>query len=308
MITKSVRIIAVVFVLAFVGTSAFAYDFWGVNVGTASYMNSTHLTFSGAAASGAQYVVGGYKYTQVDGTWLGAFAAASPGEGYLAARRSDAQGLFFKADSDYARFMVITGAAQYGAPATELGYGARLFGPGDLKIDVGGNTYGVGMRLSNLTWAVSPSTTNKEFKVWHNGTVDSIYSRDAGTLGTVELNPRWNRMGNSSLSATSDLCSAFFVSGSGSSVGSATVNFADTGITMCGAKVFAYEVAVPWTTLGLDSDNYDFHASWRPDCGNDVIGSDFALRTDVPNSVPEPTAMAGMISGLVGLFFARRRK
>lgn len=308
--TKSLVIILVIIVAcASVGTSAMAYDFWGINVGIGTYGGSSQLTFSGVSQSGAQYVVGGYKYTCVDGTWLGPFPAASPGEGYLASRTSDAQGLFFRADADAARFVVITGASQYGRPAPEVGTGTRLFGPGDLKIDIGGNTYGVGLRQNNLLWAIDPLTTNPEYKIWHNGQVDSIYARDAGTLGCVELNPRWDRVGHSTLPSNSDMASAFYVKGSGMTVGSAAVSFQDTGLSMYNARVYAYQISVPWTVLGVDRSDFTMHASWRPDCGNDVIGADLYGSVSSQRAVvPEPSALAGLLSGMIGLVGLLRKR
>jgi len=309
MIKKSVTILIIILAWASVGTGALAYDFWGISVGTGAYGGSSQLTFSGVSQSGAQYVVGGYKYTCVDGTWLGPFPAASPGEGYLASRKSDAQGLFFRADADAARFVVITGSAQYGQPAPEVGTGTRLFGPGDLKIDVGANTYGVGLRQGGLLWAVDPSTTNPEYKIWHNGQTDSIHARDAGTLGSVELNPQWDRVGHSTLPSNSDMASAFYVSGSGTLAGSATVSFENTGLSLSGAKVFAYTIAVPWSVLGIGPGDSTMRASWRPDCGNDILSGNFSMNVPTNTSaVPEPSAFAGILSGIVGLVGVCRKK
>jgi hypothetical protein len=293
--------------LVVAGQAAQAFDFWGITVGSQTYDSSSQLTFSGVAESGASYVVGGYKYTQVDQTWYGPFDPASPGAGFLASRRSDAQGLFFKADQDSAKFMIITGACQNGMPATECGTGTRLFGPGDLKIDVGGQTYGIGMRLSNLLWAVDPQTTNRQYLLYSaNGGTESIYARDAGTLGDVELDPRWAHAGNSAVPAGSDLASAFFVSGTGQSVGSASVSFANTGIRLDGAQVYAYEVTVPWSVLGMSAGNYDFTASWRPDCGNDLITGDFALKSGFA-PVPEPGSVVTVLGGVLGALAYRKR-
>ena len=298
-------------VCALLGTAALGYDFWGVTLGVQTYQGSEQLAFDGVAASNLRYVVGGYKYTKVDSDWLGPFPAASPGEGFLASRRSDAQALFFKPDSDAARFMIITGAAQYGLPAPEMGTGGRLFGPGDLMIQVGEATYGIGLRLSGLAWALHPSTTNPEFLIWHNGEVDDIHARDLGTLGNVELNPRWDRVGHAALPADSEMAPAFYVSGSGTLVGSAAVSFADTGLVLSGARVFAYEVAVPWNVLGLNAASYSFTASWRPDCGNDLLKADFTAQPSVqiaPVPVPEPSAAIGTLSGIVGLIAAYRKR
>ena len=216
------KIVTIVFIvmLTVVGANAFAYQFWGVNVGTAAYDSSTQLTFDGLSGSGIQYAVGGWKYTRVDGQWFGAFAAPIPGEGWLASRRSDAQGIFFKSDGANACFTVVTTASQNGQLATELGYDRRLFGGGDLKIDVGGHTYGVGMRNSNLLWAENPSATQPQYQIYGaDGNIISMNSRDAGTLGSVVQDPDWARAGNQSLPADSDYRFAFFVNGTGSVVG-----------------------------------------------------------------------------------------
>ena len=115
----------------------------------------------------------------------------------------------------------------------------------------------------------------------------------------------WGRVGNQDLAATSDQRYAFFVGGTGQSVGSATVSFADTGLSMNGARVYAYEVSVPWTTLGL-TDGSSFTASWRPDCGNDVISSEFN-RNLAAAPVPEPASIVTMVGGLIALVMKKRK-
>lgn len=302
------RLITIVFIaaLAITATTAFAYDFWGVNVGTASYDGSTQLTFDGLNGSGIQYAVGGWKYTRVDGEWQGAFAAPIPGEGWLASRKSDAQGIFFKSDGANAHFTIVATASQDGQLATELGFDRRLFGGGDLKIDVNGTTYGVGMRKSNLLWAQNPSATGPQYQIYGaDGSVINMHSRDAGTLGTVVENPFWARVGNQDLSSDSINRFAFFVDGTGTAVGSDTVSFTDTGISMNGAHVYSYEVTVPYSVLGL-TDGQSFAASWRPDCGNDVISADFNAGA-LPSSVPEPATVVSLAGGMVTLMFKKRR-
>lgn len=302
------RLLAAITLAVCISSGASAFDFWGVTLGTASYNGSTHLTFDGLNGTDIQYVVGGYKYTRVDGAWYGAYAAAAPGEGFLASRKSDAQGLFFRADADAARFMIIAGTPQAGYAAPECGTGSRIFGPGDLKIDVGSDTFGVGLRLDNLLWAIDPYTTNPEYQIHAaGGGYESINARDAGTLGDIELDPRWAFMGHGSLNPTSDMASAFFVSGSGALVGSASVSYVHTGITLFGAGVYAYEVSVPWSVLGLDANSYAFTASWRPDCGNDILSADFA-GSPAMAPVPEPGGAAGLVGGLLGLAACRRRQ
>ena len=307
MIKKSV-FLAILAACLLVTGNASAYEFWGVTVGTAEYAGATQLTFDGLAGSGIQCAVGGYEYTRVDSDWHGPFPAAAPGEGYLASRKSDAQGLFFKSDANYAKFVVITGSAQTGSPAPEVGTETRLFGPGDLKIDIGGNTYGVGLRISGLEWAIDPKTTNPEHLIYHvDGGVASIDARDVGTVGDIELNPMWARAGHSTLPVGSEMAPAFFVSTSGDQVGSASVTYEDTGIGMYGAAVYAYQVDVPWTALLVDPENFDIFASYRPDCGNDVIKVDFTSNFG-PDAVPEPGTWVVVLSGLAGLGALRKPK
>ena len=307
MMKKSV-FLAILAASLLVTGNASAYEFWGVTVGTAEHEGATQLTFDGLAGSGIQYAVGGYEYTRVDSDWQGPFPAAAPGEGYLASRKSDAQGLFFKFDANYAKFVVITGSAQTGAPAPELGTGTRLFGPGDLTIDVGGDTYGVGLRLSGLDWAIDPATTNPEHLIYHpDGSVASIYARDVGTAGDIELNPTWARAGHSTLPIGSEMAPAFFVSGSGDQAGSANVTYEDTGIVMYGAEVYAYELEVPWTALNVDPENFDILISYGPDCGNDIIKVDFSSNFG-PGPVPEPGSWVVVLSGLAGLGALVKRK
>ena len=290
--------------------SAFSYDFWGITVGSASHKGITNTTFDGVADSGASYVVGGWKYTRVDGTWSEASVAPSPGEGYLASRKSDAQAIFFKPGMTTADFVIIATSSQTGQGAPELGYDKRLFGPGDLRIDVGSMTLGVGLRLDDLLWAENPSATQSQYQIYgvDNKKMD-IHSRDAGTMGDVELNPTWGRVGNQGMTLGSDRASAFFVSGSGTYAGSATISFDYTGISYNGAKVFAYTVSVPWELLGQDASNYSFSASWRPDCGNDVLGANFQGSSILGTApVPEPGSLVALSSGIIGLIGAMRRR
>ncbi len=305
MFKKSVLFVSLI-ALVGAGAPAPVYDFWGITLGTQTYNGSTCLSFTGVSGSGAQAVVGAYPYTSVDGTWQGPFAAASPGVGFLASQKSDAQGLFFRADSQYAYFTLICGTPQTGYAAAECGTGTRLFGPGDLKIDIGGDTYGVGMRLSGLPWNIDPTTTAANLQIYKAaGGTDSLNARDAGTLGDVELDPSWDRAGNQDLAPGSDAASAFFVSGSGAHTGAASVSCDYTGISIGGAGVYAYEVTVPWTAFGTDSGNTSLTASWRPDCGNDIISSGFSRPVTV-GAVPEPTSIVSLVGGVVAMFATRK--
>lgn len=303
---RRITILTVLLAMAFASTSACAYDFWGVTMGTQSYMSGTQLTFDGLSSTNIQYVVGGYKYTRVDSTWYGPFDAASPGAGYAVSRKVDAQALFFMPDAGGVKIMVITGTPQTGIVAPECGYENRLFGPGDLKIDVGGHTFGVGLRLDDLLWAVNPATSNASFKIYKaTGGTDSIYARDDGTLGRVEEDPRWDHVDHTNLAAYDDDAYAFFVKGSGSLVGSADVIYhQNTGVSISGVPVYAYEITVPWATLGLDPNNYSFTASWRPDCGNDLIMGSFSGQS----SVPEPGSIIAILTGIIGMAGYRRRR
>jgi hypothetical protein len=299
------KILPLTLLFTLIPVGAFAYDFWGITMGTTIYQGAPQLTFSGVAASGVQYAVGSYSWTLVDSTWYGPHAAASPGLGYNGIHRNfDAMGLFFKPQADVAKFMIITGMPQTGVDAAIAGYGNRKFGPGDLKLDIAGKTYGVGFRLSNLLWAVDPNTTSPYFKIYKaEGGVDSIYARDVGTLGRVELNPRWARVDHHSMPAYDPRGYAFFVSGTGSLVGSASVSHADTGLTLGTGRVYAYEASVPWSAIGIHSGAFQITASWRPDCGNDMIVGNFCGNRPV---IPEPMSILLAISGFSTLAVARR--
>jgi len=300
--------------LALAGTSAHAYDFWGVRMYTTPRPGTpgTQLAFNGLSGTNIQYVVGSYKYTWVDSGWSTSHQAASPGAGYWASWEVDAQGLFFKPDPDFLKIMVIAGTPQGGFTAPECGYDTRQFGPGDLKIDAGGHTYGVGLRISNLTWFDGPDPKFKIYKA--NGLVDNdIHARDAGTLGRVEMDPlRWDHVDNSSLGAC-NAASAFFVKGSGDLVGDAIVTYqGNTGVSIDTGhtgwptmNVYAYEISVPWATLGMNPNNYHFTASWRPDCGNDIISGCFV---GGETYVPEPGSIIAILTGLIGIIGHRRRK
>ncbi|MEN6357361.1 MAG: PEP-CTERM sorting domain-containing protein, partial [Armatimonadota bacterium] len=197
-----------------------------------------------------------------------------------------------------------------GQGAPELGYDKRMFGPGDLRIDIGSMTIGVGLRLDDLLWAQNPSAKQSQYQVYGtDNKVLNMRSRDAGTLGDVELNPTWARAGNQSLAAGDIRNSAFFVSGSGTSIGNADVDYAYTGVTYNGAKVFAYKVSVPWELLGQNAKNYSFTASWRPDCGNDVLGANFrGSLVGTTSSVPEPGSVVALTSGLIGFIGSKKRR
>ncbi len=289
------------------GAAVQAYDFWGVTVGTQTYCHSKQLTFDGLAKSNIQYTVGGYEYTRVDSQWLGPFPAASPGADYLVSQKCDAQGLFFKADPKAAHFMIITGSLQTGITAPECGCGKRRYGPGDLKIDVNGVTYGVGLRLSNLLWAVDPETTNPEFRLINPaGGFEDIHARDTGTLGRVELNPRWARTGNSTLAAGSDNAYAFYISGSGVLTGEATVGFSRTRLALGAAPVYAYEVDLPWSSMGLTTAPHSLTASYRPDCGNDILSAQFQPGLDL--AIPEPSSWISLAIGLAAVTVRKTKR
>ncbi len=309
MLKKTLPMVLALIVLS---TGVFAYDFWGITMGTEVYGGGPQLTFSGAAGN-AQFVVGSYNYTRVDSTWYGPFPAASPGLGYNNIHRSfDAMGLFVRPEANALKFMVITGMPQTGANAAVAGYGTRIFGPGDLKLDIGGHTYGVGFRLDNLLWAVDPNTTSAYFKIYKaTGGADSIYARDAGTLGRVELDPRWDHVDHYGMAAYDEAGYAFYVRNSGTQAGTASVTFADTGLMLGTGHVYAYEATVPWDVLGIGAGDYAFRASWRPDCGNDLLAANFSgvrpPQPPVPPSVPEPMSVLLALSGFGGIAIAKRR-
>jgi hypothetical protein len=302
-------IAAMILALACVCTGAFGYSFWGITLGTDSYQNMNQLTFNGVGASGAQYAVGGYKYTWVDDAWYGPYTAATPGEGFSVHRKMDAQALFFMADDTAAHFVIITGMPQTGVAIPECGYGSRLIGPGDLRILLNGSDFGVGLRLDNVLWAVDPNTTSPEFQIHKSqGGVDDIHASDVGTLGRVEQNPQWDRVDNPDLPSNTEASHAFYVAGSGATTGSATIAYEDTGTKLYGARVYAYKVDVPWTALLSPSRNYELRALWGPACGNDLIAGTF--RNSIPGgpvTVPEPGTIICLSAAIVGLWVYRKR-
>lgn len=287
------------------GVSAFAYDFWGITLGTDTYQGSTQLAFTSPQNDEIQYVVGGYEYTRVGSNWYGPFAAASPGANYTVHRKMDAQGLFFLADVKSAKFVIFTGMPQTGVAAPECGYGTRLFGPGDLRIVTGGNSYGVGFRLDNLTWAVDPNTTSAYYKI-HNpdGTDADIHCRDAGTLGTVEKNAKWAHVDHPELAPNAEAASAFYIKGTGTDMGNVNVTVEDTGVVLNGTRVYAYKVDVPWTMLDINGGNHTLRTTWGPDCGNDLLAGDFT----VAGAIPEPATILGVSTALMGFVVYKRRK
>jgi hypothetical protein len=295
---------------------AYAYDFWGITMGTATcpINNSTQLTFTAPSAD-IQYEVGGYKYTKVGSTWYGSFPAASPGASYpVLQRECDAMGLFFTAKADAAYFRIIAGMPNTGVTASEIGYYNRQFGPGDLKIDVkGGSTYGVGLRDGGLLWAVNPGSTAPWYQIYNaDGTVASMYSRDAGTIGNVVEDPTWAHVDNHPLKDTpyDPHGYAFYKAGTGTSSGAATISVAQTGVFLNGVELYCYEAIVPWDVIGIDPAalTFDLEASWRPDCGNDLIFKEF--KGDKPGTpdIPEPYSVMLAVMGLSAVGAYRKRR
>lgn len=294
---------------------AYAYDFWGITMGTELYNGAQQLTFT-APSSDVQFEVGGYKWTKVGSTWYGGasgFPAASPGASYPKLQRNcDAMGLFFQAQEDAAYFRVITGMPDTGVTAAEVGYYTRQFGPGDLKIDVaGGSTYGVGLRAGGLLWAVDPSSTAPWYQIYYaDGTKANMHARDAGTLGDIVADPTWAHVDNHPLKDVpyDPHAYAFYIDGTGSAVGSATISIEKTGVFLNGVELYSYEAVVPWASIGIDSADDIFTASWRPDCGNDLIYKQFTSnKPNIPN-IPEPYSVMLAAMGLSTIAAYRRRR
>jgi len=285
---------------------------FGITIGKETRDGFDQLVF-GSVADDVQYAVGSYKYTKVNGIWSAANDPASPGLGYNDIHRKfDAMALFFRPEASYARFMLVTGMPETGVLATNVGYGSRQFGPGDLKIDVGAVNYGVGIRQGGLFWGtVDPGPSQPWYQVHKaEGGTDVISARDAGTLGMIKKNPQWDHVDNHTLAPYSDRAYAFFRADSGTAMpGTASVSFFDTGVALEGFSVYAYEITVPWASLEIDPAHYSFRASWRPDCGNDIIAANFAGSYHVPPpDVPEASTLLLALSGLSAIGFARRRR
>ncbi len=303
--------VAIVLAILLFGLSggAFAYDFWGITMGTELYNGAQQLAFT-APGTDIQYQVGAYQYTKVGSTWYGSFAPASPGSAYpQLQRKCDAMGLFFTSTAEAACFKIITGMPETGVTAPEVGYGAREFGPGDLMIRSGLDTYGIGLRAGGLLWAVDPASTAAWYQIYNaDGSLASMYARDAGNLGSVALNPNWAHVDNHPLAALPNDPRAFgfYIAGTGTSVGSATsVGSEATGVFLDGVQLFSYDVVVPWELIGIDSSDDFFEASWRPDCGNDLISARF--KPDIPD-VPEPYSVVLAVTGLAAVAGYRRKR
>ena len=89
---------------------------------------------------------------------------------------------------------------------------------------------------------------------------------------------------------------AFFVKGSGTLVGGATVSVHNTGLPSP-ARSLCLRSQRPMVHSGTDPRNYSFNASWRPDCGNDFIGASF----EGESAVPEPGGIIAVVTGVIGL-------
>ncbi len=308
---KHMKSIFALLVTAILGLSPCFANSFGITISKDIREGMEQLAFDNVADN-IQYVLGSYKYTKVNGIWSSAHEPASPGLGYGDIHRKfDAMALFFKPETELARFLIVTGMPWTGTTASNLGYGNRMFGPGDLKIDVGSVNYGVGLRLGGLFWGdVDPGPSQPWFQVHKaEGGTDIISARDAGTIGTIEKNPQWDRVDNHVLPAYSENAYAFFRAGSGTRMpGTAQVSFWNTGVTLQGFPVYAYEVAVPWSSLEIQPNNQlSFRASWRPDCGNDLILGTFESTSGMP-APPIPEASALWLAPLGFTLIGRLRK
>lgn len=297
--------LAVTMTLALLALSqgAFGFSFWDIIVGVDTYNGKPMLTFSQPSDS-IQYQVGAYEYTKVGSAApVGPFPAASPGVDYPALSRAcDAMGLFFKPEESAARFMIITGMPEAGFTASYVGYGGRQFGPGDLKINIGSVTYGVGLRQGGLLWALDPSSTHPWFQIYDPSmTPIDMHSRDLGNKGQIVLGPQWAHVDNHLLAPGDPRGYAFFVAGSGQSAGTASVNVFATDVFLGDTQLFAYEAVVPWSAIGVDPENFELTASWAPDCGNDIISGRFTTPV-----IPEPFSVVLALMGL-GAVAAYRR-
>jgi len=202
-----------------------------------------------------------------------------------------------------------------GVTASSVGYGNRQFGPGDLKLDVTDplthavTTYGVGLRNGGLLWAQQPSSTAAWFQVYNPAMQKiAMTSRDAGTKGTIVANPNWGHVDNHLMAAYDPHGYAFFVAGSGTQVGSTeSITVEGTGVSLNGVQIYSYEIVVPWSALGISTSLYDLEASWRPDCGNDLIYKRF--NGSKPGKVvPEPYSIMLAAMGLSAIGVFRRKR
>ena len=291
-------------------SNAFAFEFWdgAININTAEHPDTLkqYLSFTTTGSDNSWYQVGCYPYAQVNGVWTSA-VAADPGPDYGDLHlKTDAMAMFFDYDSSQAKFLIIAGIPPSGITASQW-YGGREFGPGDLKLDIGGNIYGIGMRDGGLHWAEdhSPDASYLDIHEAESGAVaQDQHVRDASNIGQIKLNPDWYHVDNPDVFGI-DKSYAFFDATSGiSNDGTATINVEPMNVQigdypMC---IYAYEVIVPWASIGvINGAEISFTASWRPDCGNDIINKEFSVE------LPEPCSLIAILTGLIGLIGLRRR-
>jgi hypothetical protein len=101
---------------------------------------------------------------------------------------------------------------------------------------------------------------------------------------------------------------AFYVDGTGTANGSATLSVEQTGIFLNGVELYCYEAIVPWAAIGIDSADDIFTASWRPDCGNDLIYKQFTSNKPGMTIIPEPFSVVLATMGLSAVAAYRRKR
>ncbi len=253
--------------------------------------------------------VGHYQWTQLNGVFVHETRVPSPGPSYPGYQQFDAEALFFKADFNYAYFAVVSSTPQTGVQWPSW-YGSSRFGPGDLRLKIGADTYGVGMRqTSGLAWDTGNGASIMH-RVRDNYNTSSPAARNTATAGMVRKGADWWWTDNPNNSTENK--NAFFDPSTGTYTGSASFAAYNTGVSDGGYPNYIFEAMVPWTSLGFanlqSAVNRVIVAYWQPDCGNDGINFEFSIPA---SNVPEPGSLGVFgtcLSSLLGGICYRRRR
>ena len=301
---RHVTTVIIVAAMVLAVSNAFAYEFWDGAISIDSVSNNQYLNVTTAGSDDSWYEVASYPHAVVNGVTVNA-DPATPGTGYGNLHlHTDAMAMFFKYDSSKATFLMISGMPRAGVEARQW-YGERKFGPGDLKIDVNGLTYGIGMRDGGLRWDMYDAPHQAIHEAASGAIAQNQSVRDTGNMGQIKLNPDWYHVDNPSVFGV-DKAYAFFDAASGTSAGAAEVNIWETDILLGEdpnpISLYAYEVVVPWSTIGFATGDISLTASWRTDCGNDIIKKTFIAE------LPEPGSLIAILTGLIGFIGYKRRR
>jgi hypothetical protein len=190
----------------------------------------------------------------------------------------DAEALYVYLNSTNLYLALVTGLD----PKTATNDAANTYGPGDFAIDFG--------RDGTFEFGIETTGPN----------AGAVYKVTEWGYGLWDVNGNHNPANPDKKHPTS-------VS-KGSQIGAGTLLYTDTPFKKMGAhkkdEHYVIEAAIPLSVF-LDlsySGKFDVH--WTMDCANDAIWADPELTA---SAVPEPTTLALLPLGLLGLMAMRRR-